>query len=245
MSEKNNHIDQLKALYEAKLAAKDELIAMLAHDIRSPLSVIEISAQRLLKESQITPNQKVFIKKILTNSLNARDLVSDILDLGKGFKLIYKKVVLKDYLEEIVDAMEPLASRRHIVLLNCSQEATLVSLDPRRFQQILQNFIGNAIKFSPEQSLVLINGELSTKDKKNYAAISVTDQGVGIPADKMNSIFQKYQQLDNLEAVQALGVGLGLSIAQQFAKLHGATIEVTSQVGKGSTFTVWLPLERE
>jgi signal transduction histidine kinase len=119
-----------------------------------------------------------------------------------------------------------------------------VETDPNKFQQIVFNFLSNAVKFTPEGGQVTLRGERYVgSDAQGRVRIAVIDSGPGIPASKQRVIFEKFVQLDTGHTKSAQGTGLGLAIAKEFAEMIGGEIELVSEVGRGSVFSLIVPLE--
>lgn len=247
------HQSQVKiANLENQLKSRNSLLDLASHDLRSPLGVITICCDFLLSQNEVeqnlTEDQLDFVKRIALNSERALGLIKDLLDIGRlgsGFHLEFSKVSFREYVQPIIRSCSILAAKRNIEILTDIKEDIYLSIDPKRFEQIIDNFVGNAIKFSPDKSTITVAAKKEIRDGQDYAIISITDQGVGIPAEKLNSIFEKYTQIDNIQASKELGVGLGLTIAQEFARLHGAKIEVSSSLGKGSSFSIIMPIQED
>ena len=224
---------------------RDELIEMLAHDIRSPLGVVKVCAEYLNSEQESEnhqlPEQKDFLDRILRNCDRALSLVRNLLDtrrLKNGVVLDKQPVNIRHFLGTIIENTKMLGNERSIKITLGSCENICVNIDPSRFEQIVDNFINNAVKFSPTGGEVTVSAHCVERDSKKACMISVSDQGNGVKKDKLNWIFQKFNQIGDVQASKELGVGLGLAIAQRLAQLHGASIEVESAEGKGSTFSV-------
>jgi signal transduction histidine kinase len=153
-------------------------------------------------------------------------------------KLFYEVLDIKMMLESIREALNPLAKEKGLTLTIIT-ESVMVECDHGRLRQILVNLIGNAIKFTPAGSI-----EVRASSDEQNLYIAVKDTGIGIPKELHQRIFEEFQQADNSPTRQFQGTGLGLAITRRLVEMHGGSIFVESEVGKGSTFSVTLPLHQ-
>ncbi|WP_370574537.1 PAS domain-containing sensor histidine kinase [Methanomethylovorans sp.] len=241
-------------LLKAKIAAensnrtKSEFLATMSHELRTPLNSI-IGFSEVLSEGyfgQINDKQAKYLKNIFNSGKHLLNIINNILDISKvesGKMQLYKeKIYVKDIVDEMISAMQHLAASKEIVLkLRTSSKFGAVQADKAKLRQILYNLIGNAIKFTEIGGSVTIG----TSEDDEMVYISVTDTGIGIPANDLIKLFKPFTQLDSSCARQYEGTGLGLALAKELAELHGGTIYVESESGKGSTFTLALPLKEK
>ncbi len=241
-------------LLKAKIAAensnrtKSEFLATMSHELRTPLNSI-IGFSEVLSEGyfgQINDKQAKYLKNIFNSGKHLLNIINNILDISKvesGKMHLYKeKIYVKDIVDEMISAMQHLAASKEIVLkLRTSSKFGAVQADKAKLRQILYNLIGNAIKFTEIGGSVTIG----TSEDDEMVYISVTDTGIGIPANDLIKLFKPFTQLDSSCARQYEGTGLGLALAKELAELHGGTIYVESESGKGSTFTLALPLKEK
>ncbi len=233
--------------YAKMIGQRDDYLAIVSHDIRSPLGVISVACDYLTITDKgphaFSEEQKDFIARIKRNAVKALSLVASLLDIGRlnsGVSMDLEAVVLPPYLRGIVDNMQVLASTKNIQIEILELSELEVLLDPKRFAQVIENLVSNAIKFTPKDKKIYVSCQMNPGGLKDHVAISIRDEGYGIPSRKINELFEKYKQ-DDAHIAKELGVGLGLSIARQFTHLHRGWIEVKSAEGEGSTFTVVLP----
>ena len=237
---------------QQKLHDKDDYIAILAHDIRSPISVISICCDYLNytvgQETELDQDIKDFISRIKSNAGKAQSLVETILDIealeqGSDTKsrVQIESVFMPDFMNPLINDLKYISGQKKIELIGSCDEKFYANIDKTRFTQIIENLINNAIKFSPKESSIYVSTKMISKDKKNWLELAIRDEGAGIPKEKLETVFAKYQQLDNDEIVKESGVGLGLSIVQQYTNLHNGEVGVESVEGKGATFTVRIP----
>ncbi|MDB5478812.1 MAG: response regulator receiver sensor hybrid histidine kinase [Alphaproteobacteria bacterium] len=238
--------DLEKAWQKAQAAnqAKSEFLATMSHEIRTPLNVI-LGIGNLLDRTACDSKQREMIDVLNTNAAVLLGLVNDILDLSR---VESGQIVLEEHLftsGEILKDMEAMfaldATKKNLQFsIQDNSRNSAWRGDRLRVQQILMNLIGNAIKFT-EQGHVRI-----AADKRNDALhITVEDSGIGISPDKQKTIFSKFVQADQSITRRFGGSGLGLSLSQSFAKMMNGEITVESEPGKGSVFTVILPLPFE
>jgi len=239
-----SEIEELKK----RLDEKDEYIGIVSHDIRSPLSIIGICCDYLLSMedagSKLLSEQRIFIDRVKTNVNKALDLVGRILDvssLSHNNELEKSETDLDVYVSELVENQVFLADKKNIDLSYVSNESLMILLDRTRIEQVLENLIGNAIKFTPAGRKIKVIVSKLEKNEQQYAKIAVADEGYGIPAEDVDRIFDKFAQLDSGVA-KKMGVGLGLAIAAQYVKYHGGYIDVESLPGEGACFSIMLPL---
>ena len=235
-------------LYEAN-RLKSEFLTNVSHELRTPLNAI-IGFAELLQDRVKEPRELRYVENIWTSAKQLLDLINDLLDLAKieAGKLILReeKVNVADVCEAMVNFMRPLAGKKNIEIgADLATGLPLITTDPGRFQQILYNFVSNAIKFTPNDGRVTIaaRGEdLSDEGKARVVRVSVTDTGPGISVENQKYIFEKFRQGDGSVTRQHSGTGLGLAISRELANMLGARIELVSEMGKGTTFSLVMPV---
>lgn len=168
-------------------------------------------------------------------------LINDILDFSKlknqHLHLRLRAVDIYSVTNVVLALSKPLIKGKPLTLINdIPQDIPLINADEDRLEQILNNLVGNAIKFTPEGKV-----KIAAKEEGSYVALSVTDTGIGIPEEKIGNVFNSFEQLDSSITREFEGTGLGLAITKQLVELHGGEINVISQPGKGSTFTIKMP----
>jgi PAS domain S-box-containing protein len=224
--------------------AKDELISVVSHELRSPLTAIR-SSLGLLENGVFGPlpdkGQKM-IELAVENTDRLVRLINDILDLeriesGVG-DMHLESCDAGELIAHAAESLQPLAAEANVRLTVDSASESL-SADRDRVLQALTNLISNAVKFSPVGGTVRV----SSARRNNELLFSVADEGCGIPADKLESVFERFQQVDPSDAREKSGTGLGLAISQRIVDNHGGVISVESELGKGSTFMFALPVE--
>ncbi len=221
---------------------KDEFISTVSHELRTPLTSIR-GALGLLSAGMLGEvNEKAsnLLRIAVTNSDRLVRLINDILDLERmqsgRAPLTFRKIALEDLARQALEAMQPMADAGEIHLV-CDSEATQVEADADRLLQVLTNLLSNAIKFSPPQSIVRVTMSRGV----NGVTLSVVDQGRGIPSDKLETVFDRFQQVDATDARQKGGTGLGLAICRTIVQQHGGCIWAESNQGNGTIFHLFLP----
>ncbi len=222
---------------------KQEVISMVSHDLRSPLMSLDFSLTLIGSGKYGELNERGH-KELTSAESSAKRLIrliNDLLDIEKieTGKLTVLKTPLsfQTLAEHSVNAMQALAAAKEIEVVVENPEDIEFPGDADRLEQVIVNLLGNAIKFSPNQSRVIIKGE----EKDKFVEIKVIDSGPGIPADYKKKIFERFQQVSRGDGKEKEGTGLGLAISRAIVEAHGGTIGVDSQEGKGSSFWIRLP----
>ena len=223
---------------------KDEFISTVSHELRTPLTSIRGSLGLLSSGILGEVNDKVanLLRIALTNSDRLVRLINDILDLERiqsgREPLAYRPVQLAEIVRQAIEGMQPVAEAAGVQLIH---DATLVEIaaDPDRLLQVLTNLLSNAIKFSPPNSTVSV----MLRPGVTGVTLAVIDQGRGIPADKLESIFGRFQQVDASDSRQKGGSGLGLAICRTIVLQHSGRIWAERNSVRGSTFRVFLPFQ--
>lgn len=223
--------------------AKQEFVAMLSHDLRTPLTSLGLTIEMVVDGSvQKMPERCVNVFSMAQRSI-ARlvNLISELLDLEKleaGEMEVSPSVVpIASLFESALDSLRMSASERGIELESVDNGLT-VSADQERVVRVLINLLSNAIKYSKSGDKVVLSAEHT---QTGFIEITVTDEGPGIPHDKLQNIFERYKQVQDAEKIHKQGSGLGLSICKAIVEAHGGTIGVKSILGSGSQFWFRLP----
>jgi signal transduction histidine kinase len=257
-------------LFEAN-RLKSEFLTNVTHELRTPLNAIlgfadlmGDTAGRLAAAAVAGAGTGAgaeaklqrYSENIRTSARQLLDLINDLLDLAKieAGKIVLReeKVNVADVCEAMANFMRPLAQKKGIELrMNIAPDMPLITTDPGRFQQVLYNFLSNAIKFTPAEGSVTIMARNEEPPVEGDGAgavrevrVSITDTGPGISPDDQKVIFEKFRQIDGSVTRQHAGTGLGLTIARELASMLGARIELVSAVGKGATFALVMPVAR-
>ncbi|MDF0715119.1 ATP-binding protein [Muricauda sp. 334s03] len=240
-------LEKAKKYAESLLKSREQLISTVSHDLRTPLNTIS-GYSDLIEESGLNTKQLNYLKKIKSSSGYVDSLVTDLLDYSKleagKIKLDNVSFSLYRLIEEIAVDFEEIPSKKEVVLqLEIAEDLkTPIKNDPFRIRQILTNIIGNAFKFT-ESGHVKVSAKTMEKGKDIWTRIDIEDTGKGIPVEKQETIFQEFIQAGETTNKKQIGYGLGLTISRKLTKLLGGSLSLKSQVGKGSTFTVQVPIE--
>ncbi len=266
---KNREIEQARAALEEKAEQlslssryKSEFLANMSHELRTPLNSLLILA-RLLADNvggNLTPKQVEFAKTIHSSGAELLALINDILDLAKiesgtvTLNIEEERFAdISDYVERTFRQVAADKGLEFVVSLD-PQLPPALETDAKRLQQIITNLLSNAFKFTNRGGVTLhlepaasgwSIGHPVLDRAGSVAALSVIDTGIGIPMNKQRLIFEAFQQADGTTSREYGGTGLGLSISRELARLLGGEIRVSSQPGKGSTFTLYLPLAHQ
>lgn len=263
VEQKNSALEKARAAIQAKADEleltskyKSEFLANMSHELRTPLNSLLILSQMLAdnKPGNLNDKQIEQAQTIHNAGADLLTLINDILDLSKveagKFQLHIEAFPLKKLLDSCHQRFQPIAEGKGLTFkIEVDETAPeAITSDIQRLQQILTNLFSNAFKFTEQGEVKLRiyrpdetewNG--LARNTKNHIAFSVMDTGVGIPADKLQIIFEAFQQADGTTSRKYGGTGLGLSISRQLARLLGGDIQLQSEENQGSTFTLYVP----
>ncbi|MBX9679734.1 MAG: HAMP domain-containing protein [Gemmataceae bacterium] len=231
------------ALYESN-RLKSDFLATVSHELRTPLNSILGFSDVLLTSDSLADKQQRWVGNIQTSGKRLLNLIEDILDLAKieagKMQVKLTEFSLQDMCEGLLTMFRPLAEKKNIdVRSQIDPGIPSLRQDQTKFQQILENLLSNAVKFTPEGGRVWLRGETDGR----FLVLTVSDTGVGIAPEEQELVFQKFRQSGSTMTRQHSGTGLGLSIVRELAKLLGGEVGLQSELGRGSTFTVRLPLQ--
>lgn len=257
------------ALYEAA-RLKGEFLARVSHELRTPMNAI-IGFAELLQETAAAdrenptragePDRVTKRAKYLNNILSAGrtllEMINDLLAMARieagNIEVSVQEVSVAESCEGLLALIRPLADKKSIRLTlhapssesrGSDPELPIIRTDPKKFEQIVFNFLSNAVKFTPEHGEVTLRAErLRSADGVGRVRVSVLDTGPGIPADQHAFVFERFTQIDGSRTREHQGTGLGLAIAKEFAELLQGEIQLVSESGRGSMFSLILPLE--
>ncbi len=224
---------------------KSVFLASMSHELRTPLNAILGFSELLIdaNNGQFPPaTRKRFLEQIHSSGKHLLGLINDILDLSKieagQMELRLQLVSVAEIVTQVAAIVEPLAAQKKIELRIADSSAGEITADAGKVKQMLLNLVSNAVKFTPEGGIVSV--EMRRLDSK--VELSVTDTGIGIATEDQDRVFHEFQQVDSGVGRTQQGTGLGLTLTRRFARLHGGDVGVVSQPGKGSVFTITLPI---
>ncbi|MFA6046639.1 MAG: HAMP domain-containing sensor histidine kinase [Phycisphaerales bacterium] len=260
LTESNN------ALYQAA-KVKGDFLANVSHELRTPLNSINGFAELLLEQAKseqgvpdappsVTKRAR-YLENILTAGRGLLALINSLLEMARieagRVELRIEKMNLRDACEGLIGLISPLADKKGILLsLEVSDDAPVILTDAKKFQQVLFNFLSNAVKFTVAEARTGRTPKITLRAERLVASgpgaeervrVSVIDNGPGIAPDEQSKIFEKFYQMDAGHTREHAGTGLGLSISKELAGILGGEIQVLSEVGRGSMFSLILPLE--
>ena len=239
---------QTEALEEAS-QRKDAFLATMSHELRTPLNTILTRTQAIEKGvyGDINAKQLRSIQGIEVSGKHLLSLIEDVLNVSKiasgEMGLILQQVNITAVCRECISSIFPIASQKNIkVKTEYESQVTLIDADRLRIRQILFNLLSNAVKFTDNDKKIGVI--TSTNQEDQTVSICVWDEGIGIPESAHSHLFEPFTQVDNSLSRNYEGTGLGLTLVQQLARLHNGDVEVTSEEGVGTRFTVTLPMKQ-
>src|SRR5579864_5843716 len=225
-------IVQLKESNQRLLEAnkhKTVFLASMSHELRTPLNAILGFSELLIDSNngQFTPaTRRRFLEQIHSSGKHLLGLINDILDLS-------------EIVRQVLSTIEPLAAQKRIAVTAPDIDAGAITADAGKVKQMLLNLVSNAVKFTPEGGAVTVRAARLAETVE----LTVTDNGIGIEAGDQERVFHEFQQVDSGVGRSQPGTGLGLTLTRRFANLHGGDVRVESELGRGSVFTISLPVE--
>jgi PAS domain S-box-containing protein len=225
---------------------KSEFLANMSHELRTPLNGIIGFTEFLIDEKPgpLRPKQKEYLNDVLNSARHLLQLINDVLDLAKveagKMELHPETFPVRKAVEEVTAVIKGIAHKKHIAVgIEVSDGLDAVTLDQHKFKQVLYNLLSNAMKFMDEDGQVDIHAR--RLDAHRFE-VQVRDTGIGIKAEDINRLFTEFEQLDSGTARRFEGTGLGLALTKKIIEFQGGSIGVQSEPGKGSVFTVVLPV---
>jgi GAF domain-containing protein len=243
-----NEIQDKTRQLEVANKHKSDFLAHMSHELRTPLNAVIGFSEVLMDKmfGDVNDKQLDYLKDIHESGKHLLSLINDILDLSK-IEAGRMDLELSTFHmpTALANAMTLIRERaqRHAIQLGAEVDDRLGDFegDERKFKQIMLNLLSNAVKFTPDGGRVDVRAKLDT----DWVLIAVTDSGIGIAPGDLDRLFEEFQQVGGDSGRKAEGTGLGLALTRRLARLHGGDITVTSEIGKGSTFTVILPMRAE
>ncbi|HEY3835573.1 MAG TPA: ATP-binding protein, partial [Bryobacteraceae bacterium] len=242
----NQQLQQRNQEVERANRLKSEFLASMSHELRTPLHTI-LGFTELLEEEvdgPLTERQKRFVSHVHQDAQHLLELINDILDLSKieagKMDLRFEVLDARQAVEEVVASLQGKADTKRLMVENRIETDCAVRADRVRFKEIFYNLLSNAVKFTLEGGSI----EIACVRQESKVSFSVKDTGIGIAREEQSSIFDKFYQVGSTTKGVREGTGLGLAITKQLVEMHGGSIRVESDTGKGSTFTFTIPVER-
>ncbi|MEI7905826.1 MAG: HAMP domain-containing sensor histidine kinase, partial [Bacteroidota bacterium] len=234
---------------------KSQFMAMLVHDLRTPLTIVISSIDYLVRHhgggKALDTDSIKLMETVLASSRGMSNLVNDLLDLSKyqaGQMLLNKQTItIHEMIEESLQPFLLQYKQKNIDLhTDIDPDLPRVDADSGKIVQLMTNLLSNAMKFTPDNGTVNIKVEKETvSDKISFIKVSVSDSGVGIKTEEISLLFEQYRQVSSSNRTKEKGTGLGLAICKLIVQAHGGAITVNSEVNKGTTFTFTLPAQQE
>ena len=241
------HVMERKKAEEARRELdrmKSEFIATVSHELRTPLQSIMGFTKLMVQDKALDPiTQTRFLATIDKQSERLAGLIDDLLDISRleagKFVLKRQRLSLRDTIRSAIYELSSLIKEKAILIVdNVPEGLPDVEADEARIKEVMLNLVGNAIKFSGEGGKITVNAQVT----HNEILVQIIDQGIGIPAEALPHLFQKFYQIDGSNTRIRGGLGLGLYITKQIVEAHGGQIRVESKLNQGSTFSFTLPL---
>ena len=246
LRESRDRLSAANIALEKASRLKDEFLASMSHELRTPLTgILGLSeALQLQTYGPLTEKQIKSLKTIESSGRHLLDLINDILDLSKieagKLDMQFEMCAVGDICQASLQLIKGMAhQKKQNITFSMNPSAITARADARRLKQILVNLLSNAVNFTPEGGKLGL--EVKGSDEENLVRFTVWDQGIGIKSENLPKLFKPFMQLDSSLSRQYSGTGLGLSLVQRMAELHGGRIQVESVYGEGSRFTVTLP----
>ncbi len=223
---------------------KSEFLSTAAHELRTPLTSILGFSEILLKRKLDEERKNKFLKIINEESVGLSALINDLLDLsriesGRGFKMMKAPTDIGSIILDNIDIFKH-QTDKHTFKINVPDDLVKIEADKDKINQVIENLISNALKFSPEGGEI----KVSIEQSKSEVKVSVSDNGMGIPEKDLPHIFEKFYRAENASSEAIGGTGLGLAIVKYIVEHHGGKLSVESRLGRGSTFTFTLKSTR-
>lgn len=220
---------------------KSNFLSLVSHDLKTPIARIQGNAELLLRDDTLAERAKKNLSAIIATTEQMSDYVEAVLDLTRieSAKVPVVKVSrdINETIREVIEEKRFLAQEKNIELREDLEPLFSIRYDVRLMRRVIANLLENAIKYSPPNTAVTV----STRDEKDGVALSITDQGYGIPLEEQPKVFDKFYRVASPATPTTKGTGLGLYLVKYFVELHKGLVRLQSQEGQGSTFTVSLP----
>ncbi|PJJ84556.1 sensor histidine kinase [Mucilaginibacter auburnensis] len=220
---------------------KNQVLGMVAHDLRNPIAAVESLAMMMELDEDLSEDTQDSVGMIKASCIKARSIISDLLEAARNENLTnleLRKTEMNQWLNGIINTWKIQNDHKNNIVLLSGANPIYADINNEKFQRVLDNLISNAMKFSKERD----NIELHLEQKGNKVSIKVKDRGLGIPANLLPHIFDRFSKAGRTGLNGEQSTGLGLSIVKQIVESHNGAISVESEEGKGTTFSIELPV---
>lgn len=254
LSRQRDELSILNSALEQANRTRSQFLSTMSHELRTPLTAIIGFSQLSLRGAEVanlSTRQKSNLERVLKNGQHLLNLVNDVLDIAKieagRMDISHSQLELDPFLQSLIEQTQSLAIKKHLKFTaSVNPDIGTIESDPDKLRQILLNLISNALKFTEKGEVSLTarmapEGPEGFQTGQEWVAISVKDSGIGIPVEKQAQIFEEFYQVDNSSSRTYGGTGLGLSIVRKLTELLEGKLQLESQSGTGSTFTILLP----
>lgn len=239
------HEQAARAEAEAAVNARDQFLALASHELKTPLTAvvgnIQLLQRSLTRDGTLSPQNQRRLQVAVDQLRRLTDLVNTMLDVSRiatgQLELARAPFDFAPFARRVVDEARA-GIEGHELTLEVAGGTLPIVGDEQRLEQVVQNLIGNAVKYSPAGGVI----EVQLLRQGGECALRVRDRGIGIPAEALPRLFERFFRADNARTTHIAGIGMGLAIVRDIVELHGGRVEVVSKEGEGSTFTVILPL---
>ncbi len=230
--------------FKALNRMQSRFVSHVSHELRTPVATIKLLVHLMQKQPQ---RWQEYLDPLAQEANHQADLVEDILEISRvdagRLAVKPKRTDLAELIDSIAAQHEAQAQEKGLVLECQSDERGPFSLvDTQRMIQVVSNLVDNAMRYSPGGGDVVISARRAEAGGRGWATIAVSDRGIGIPQDELPYVFERFYRGEKPRTMQISGTGLGLAIVKEIVELHGGRVTVESELDRGSTFTVWLPL---
>jgi signal transduction histidine kinase len=246
LEQRSQELSDTNVRLEEMSRHKSQFLANMSHELRTPLNSIIGYTKLMLDglEGDINEEQKKDLHTVYTNSKHLLELINELLDLSRieagKTVLSYGTFTISDLLSEVIPAIEQLAREKGVTLTySVAPDIDSLYADKAKTRQVLINILGNAVKFTDKGSI-----KLNVSEADSDIVFSVTDTGIGMKKEDLESIFESFKQVGPAQIAGYEGTGLGLTISKQFIEMQGGRIWAESKLGKDSTFTFTLPKKK-
>ncbi|HET9222056.1 MAG TPA: hybrid sensor histidine kinase/response regulator [Roseiflexaceae bacterium] len=235
---------QARVEAEAAVRLRDQFLSIASHELKTPLTTLlgntQLLRRRVAREGGLSQRNQQALGVVEQQATRLKKLIEALLDISRiqnGQLTIARQWIdLNALASRMVREVQPIL-HQHTIEFSSTSAPLLIEGDELRLEQVLQNIIQNAVKYSPSGGMITVR----TEAQNSHACVSVSDQGIGIPQSSLGHLFERFYRAENAEAQHISGMGVGLYLVKEIVGLHGGAIEVSSTEGAGSTFTIRLP----